>query len=171
MKGFIALSLVFLVSVQSATELTMAELIETISESKGVKTTQLKGKFAYYSSDETSGVYKSAFVGDRKFGVMNYISDSGADALDSLYVGDQKLTINKKYDPLSISVYSLKFKKCQYICLIGKSVSASGSGVQVTYYTLLELGKGKEIISSKSFESRFGIQHVHLDRGRVNLAL
>jgi hypothetical protein len=156
MKGLIVLSLLFLLGVQ-VEQMTMGKLIYKVSESKGIKVSLLEGEFNYYSSNEKTGVYKSAFVGDKKYGVINYISNAGAGTLDSLCVGGQKLAIDKKYDARSIKVFSLKFNKCQYICFMGKSVSASGSGVQVTYYTLVETNKSKEIIGSKSFESRFGI--------------
>jgi len=124
---------------------------ERISYSK------ILGEFCYITSNVEKGIYKSTFVSSDtsfiKHSPINYIS---CNSTDTLYVANNKVLMNNfEYDPLSIKIYSLFYNNTSYVCVIGKSSSASGSGVERTSYTLFK--KSNDLyIYLNSFESRFG---------------
>lgn len=118
---------------------------------------EVLGEFCYTTSSIEKGIYKSTFVSNDTsfiaFSPINYIS---CNSTDTLYVANSKVLMNNfEYDPLSIKVYSLFYNNISYVCIVGKSSSASGSGVERTFYTIFKKCNDLYIYLS-SFESRFG---------------
>ena len=132
--------------------LPIESLVSCLMTAKGMTVTKLNGHFAYYESNAERGIYKSVFAGNDEIKIR-HIHFSGG--IDSLVVNEDHIALPEKYDALSIKCYKLAFHGKNYLCLLGSSVSASGTGSQVIYYTLLEMSKSgvKDVVF---LDSRFG---------------
>ena len=112
------------------------------------------GNFQYYESNQELGIYKSVFVSESKYEIRYHHYSTGA---DTLFLGSEFFITPHKYDPLTFQVYKLEHSEASYLVLLSKSISASGSGNQVTYYSLVEMSKECKGVNLKSFSSRFGM--------------
>lgn len=89
---------------------------------------------------------------------INYISEEDNKA-DLFVFGIQKFRIQNKVDPLSLSTYLIFSNGKSYLCFIGKGQSASGSGLQSTYFNVFELDRSGKAVVHYEFNSRFGNIH------------
>ncbi len=78
---------------------------------------------------------------------------------DELMIDNQLFVLDNKIDPLSLSVYKLSVANKRYLCLIGKGQSASGTGVQISYFVVFGLDKLGKVKDCYRFSSRFGNIH------------
>ncbi len=147
------LLMVIMINILPTDTFKIDSLLKCLNVSQKVTCQIVKGKFEYIQSDAEQNIYTSIFKSDSLILFHTLYGDTNIK--DTLVIGDNIIAIDNKYDPLSIEVAYLNFKGEHYLCLLGKSVSASGSGVQVSFYTLLKM-KGKKVVQSYFFQSRFG---------------
>lgn len=101
---------------------------------------------------------------------INYFSQEGNHE-DLFVFGLQKFHLQNKVDPLSLSAYMIFRNSKKYLCFIGKGQSASGTGVQVSYFNIFELDRLGKAILHYEFNSRFGNIHSIVDynnNGSIN---
>lgn len=131
----------------------MEKLLNCLNDSQKITYQEKNGEFKYYQSNPEQGMYKSIYIsGSLK---MFYTVYGNTELKDTLEFKENVIAVNHKYDPLSIKIASISFYKDYYLLLVGKSLSASGSGTQLSYYTLLKM-KDNKVIETFFFESRFG---------------
>lgn len=147
------LLLIFVFSILPTDSFKITSLLSCLETSNKVIRSTIKGKFEYTKSNAEQDIYTSLFKSDSL--EILYTLHGDSNVKDTFAIGNNFIPIENKYDPLSIEVAKIYFNKELYICLLGKSISASGSGVQVAFYTLLKL-KGNKIVQTYSFQSRFG---------------
>lgn len=116
---------------------------------------EILGQFVYQERNADKGEYLATFISESLGQSVKYASYSG-DKNDILSLGNTRLALKAKIDPLSIRIYSLLFTESQYLIFVGKAQSASGSGVQVTYFNMIKLNEKGNAESHCEFESRFG---------------
>jgi hypothetical protein len=117
----------------------------------------IKGTFYYVKSDYKRNFFISEFISDldhsddlRKIAYYTY------GGVDTLVFNNLKIGLDFfEYDPTSIELYHFTFSDNKYICLLGKSSSASGSGLQQTFYCLFK-SEGTHYNVVKMFNTRFG---------------
>jgi hypothetical protein len=125
-----------------------------LSKNTRINYEEIPGQFVYVESDEKSGKYLARFIGEGKESI-NYISYSD-DRKDTVIWENSVVEIKSKLDPASVRIYYLGSDTKQYVVFIGKGQSASGSGMQMTFFILSELNEKKKIVAIYEFESRFG---------------
>ncbi len=123
--------------------------------SPSLKHRKVQGDFAYIEQDEVTGKYLAKFITKEALLSIEYTS-YGDSKKDVVTLGKQTFILQNKIDPYSIAVYWVYNYGKKYLCFIGKSQSASGSGVQVSYFMLFELENSGKISSFKEVTSRFG---------------
>lgn len=120
-----------------------------------IKHKKILGQFAYIESNEVTGKSFAKFITKEIAPSIDYLSYADSKK-DTVVLGKQTFSLQNKIDPSSLLVYWVYNQDRKYLCLIGKGQSASGSGVQVSYFTLFELGKSGKASSCQEFTSRFG---------------
>jgi hypothetical protein len=126
-----------------------------VAGQKSVEREELPGKFVYTGSMGKQGEYISIFVSKRNSPAIKYFGYSDERRADFFLLSSKKIRVSHKLDPASIKIYKIKSKGL-YTVFIGKSQSASGSGVQVTYFIVNRMDKRGQVLQSYEFESRFG---------------
>ncbi|MBX7151965.1 hypothetical protein K1X84_10020 [bacterium] len=121
-----------------------------------IKFEQIEGNFSYYESDYSKNMFKSVFVSNYP-SKLRYIS-CGSVVSDTLFFDNTPISIPKQmpFDPLAAKLYRFVFEGQEYFCMLSKASSASGSGMEVTFYTLIET-ENSHIENVTFFSSRFGI--------------
>jgi len=147
------LLLALVISICPADTFKITSLLSCLDTSHKVTNLTLKGKFEYTQSNTEQDVYTSAFNSDSL--VILYTLHGDPNVRDTFLINDNLIAIDNKYDPLSIEIAKINFEREHYICLLGKSVSASGTGVQISFYTFLKM-EGNKVVQTYSFQSRFG---------------
>lgn len=159
-KGFtlMLLSLLLVLSTSGfiqEKEISGDEVLFKLAKGRNVKYEIFDGEFFYPRKDENRGCYISEFRGEEKKYSIVHTAYSG-NKKDNIRFNDRSFTLNARIDPLSLVVYRLGLSDRRYLCLIGKGQSASGSGVQVSFFTILELDKSGKATNCYEFSSRFG---------------
>lgn len=133
-----------------------------LAKGQNVSCQKVDGEFTYPEDNESGGSYMAKFLGkERKYSIV-HTAYPGV-RKDNFRFNNQLFRLDAKMDPLSLVVYRLSLSNKRYLCLIGKGRSASGSGVQVSFFTILELDKSGRAISFYEFSSRFGNIHSIVD--------
>jgi len=122
---------------------------------QAVKHKEILGEFAYVETNKAIGKYLAKFVTKESVPTIGYVSYAD-DKKDAVIFGKQTFSLENKIDPFSLAVYWVYNYGRKYLCLIGKGQSASGSGVQVSYFMLFQLEKSGKATSCQEFVSRFG---------------
>lgn len=130
-------------------------LYVNLSKNGRINYVEISGQFVYVKSDEKSGKYLARFIGGEANRAVSYMSYSD-DRKDAIIWGDNTINIESKLAPTSIKIYRLLTDISQYVVFIGKGQSASGSGIQITFFILSKLNKKKAMTVPYEFESRFG---------------
>ncbi|MDY0907119.1 hypothetical protein [Pedobacter sp. CFBP9032] len=130
-------------------------IYSSFSLSHAVKHKKIVGQFAYVESNELTGKFLAKFITKEIVPSIDYVSYAGSKK-DAVVLGKQTFSLQNKIDPSSLVIHWVYNQDRKYLCLIGKGQSASGSGVQVSYFTLFELGKSAKASSCQEFTSRFG---------------
>ncbi|MBE9599471.1 hypothetical protein [Pedobacter sp. MC2016-24] len=120
-----------------------------------IKHKKIQGEFVSIETNEATGKYVSKLVSKESMPSLKYVSYA-EDKKDVFVFGKQTFNLKNKMDPSSLSAYWLYSYGRNYLCIIGKGQSASGSGVQVSYFALLELENSRKAKSCQEFVSRFG---------------
>lgn len=131
------------------------DIYSKLSKGMAPKYKQVKGQLVSVEAKESMDRYTYKFISKDIKQTINYISYPDGKK-DVLILDKQKFSIENKIDPLSVTLYEVFVKHKQYLCFIAKAQSASGSGVQVTYFTLVELDLSGKAILFYEFQSRFG---------------
>jgi hypothetical protein len=147
------LLLALVISICPADTFKITSLLSCLDTSHKVTNLTLKGKFDYTQSNTEQDVYTSIFNSDSL--VILYTLHGDPNVRDTFLINDNIIAIDNKYDPLSLEIAKISFEREHYICLLGKSVSASGTGVQISFYTLLKM-EGNKVVQTYFFQSRFG---------------
>ena len=116
------------------------------------------GEYVFYFSDYENKIFKSVFPEENFHISLKYHHYGDFKINDTLFMGDVKVESKIKFDPLSIHVHELFFEKETYICMIGKSIAASGTGNELSYFALF---KHDDFVVKENyfFESRFADAH------------
>jgi hypothetical protein len=130
-------------------------LYAKLSKNKYVNKHEIKGDFAYVTSDSLKHRYVANFFSAKRNYAIKYFSNSAEDK-DQLKYNKIAIELRRKWDPLTMRVCHFKWKRKNFIYFLGKARSASGAGVQLTYYCLIELTSGNRVLNYSEFESRFG---------------
>lgn len=131
------------------------DAIYSYFDNSNLKHKKVQGGFAYIEQDEVIGKYLAKFITKETIPSIEYIS-IGDNKKDVVILGKQTFILQNKIDPHSIVIYRVYNYDKKYLCFIGKSQSASGSGVQVSYFLLFELENSGKISSFKEVTTRFG---------------
>jgi len=136
--------------------ITIEEVIAKLDNSGVVKPEKIEGDFAYYNSQDN--IYKSVFVTDNEKLEIRYHHYGNENILDTLFVSNDFFALPKfeKQDPLTIEVHEFMFQDKSYLVLTSRAISASGSGVNLRYFTVFE-HKGLKVRNVYFFNSRFGV--------------
>ena len=138
------------------------EIYLKLAKGRNISYQKIDGEFIYPENTGSGGSSIAKFLGkERKYSIV-HTAYPGI-RKDNLSFNGQLVTIDAKIDPLSLVVYKLSSRSKRYLCLIGKGRSASGSGVQVSFFTILELGKLERVTNCYEFSSRFGNIHSIID--------
>jgi len=130
-------------------------LIDSLSD-KRIIIKELKGEFNFYKSDYESNIFKSEFLFEnKKDETFLKILYSSIGSEDLITINKNSYKLKTPYDVTSCKIYNLNYKGREMLCLLGKSASASGSGVQLTFYTLFYKVRGTYALESE-FSTRFG---------------
>lgn len=112
------------------------------------------GRFEYYETNRTLGIYKSVYVPTYDDGQMlRYIQRSSTQ--DSLEINGFHIPLGfgRKLDPLSILVFEVSDSANEWLLITGKSTSSSGSGSKRTFYLLVDR---LQLTKNYKFDSFFG---------------
>lgn len=126
-----------------------------LSGNRNLPFKEIQGQFVYEEKNAEKGKYLARFVSESIEQPLKYASYSDYKK-DVLSLGGSDIYLKAKIDPLSIKIYKLFFKEKQYLIFFGKAQSASGSGVQVTFFNVIKLNEKGKIENHYEFESRFG---------------
>ncbi len=129
-----------------------------LSGNRNLPFNAIQGQFVYEEKNVDKGEHLARFISESIEQTIKHTSYSD-NKKDVLSLGSTDINLKAKIDPLSIKIYSLLFKEKQYLIFVGKSQSASGSGVQVTYFNIIRLNAKKKVENQYEFESRFGDVH------------
>jgi len=135
--------------------LTMIEIMRCINMGRRPIAIRQKGEFLNLISRPNEGRFISYFHGKTPYKIK-YFKFADWRKSDTLIINGINIALIQKLDPTTIQVYSLRFNDRQYLCLLGNSESASGSGTQLTFYIFLQI-KRERFDKPIFFESRFGI--------------
>jgi len=136
--------------------ITIEEVIANLDNSGVVAIKKIEGSFAYYYSQDN--IYKSIFDSDNKELEIKYHHHGNENVLDTIFISNDFFILPKfeKQDPLTIEVYEFAFQDKNYLVLTSRAISASGSGVSLTYFTLFE-HENLSVRNVDFFNSRFGV--------------
>jgi hypothetical protein len=134
---------------------TIDDIYVNMSINKDLIYRKIKGQFTNIETIKSSGKYVANFILKEIKPPINYITYP-EDKKDKVVFGNQVFNIVNKLDPSSLIVYWVFKNDEKYLCFIGKAQSASGSGVQVSYFTLLQLNNVGRAVHCNEFQSRFG---------------
>lgn len=127
-----------------------------LSNGSDIQSIEWQGKFEYTHSDQVTNKYIAQFISDSIKESVTYESN-GETKQDIIEFNKNKILLKSKFDPLSMKIYWIDRKVGKNIVFIGQAQSASGTGVQMTYFVLLEFDRNKKnVVNSYEFESRFG---------------
>lgn len=126
-----------------------------LSKGKRIQYKELPGQFVYLRSDTVKGEYEARFISNSVVESINYVSYAGTKK-DKIILDDFTYLLDNTLDPLSIKIYEITKIDKKYWVFLGNAESASGTGIQVTYFVMMELSKNKKVARCKEFESRFG---------------
>lgn len=135
-------------------ELNIDEIYIELAKGRHISYKKVDGEFIYPENNENKGSYTAEFFGKEKRYSIVYNGYS-SDRKDNIKFNNQLFTLNDKIDPFSLVIYKFGLNN-KYLCLIGKGQSASGSGMQVSYFIVFELDKLGIIKKCYKFSSRFG---------------
>jgi hypothetical protein len=153
----IVISLIFQFNL-SAQKILIDNLIDSLSD-KRIILNELKGEFNFYKSDYKLNIFKSEILfSDKKSNGLLNIYYSTVDSKDVLIINKKSYKLKNPYDVKSCKLYNLNYKDKEMLCLVGKSPSASGSGVQLTFYTLFSKENNMYRLENE-FSTRFGNIH------------
>lgn len=130
-------------------------IYSNLSLGNNINYQEVSGAFTYLENDAKTGKYLARFSSKGIKETINYVSYAD-DKKDAIVLDNTTLNLEAKVDPTSIKVYRFLFNNKKYLIFIGKAQSASGSGMQVTYFILTELNQRGKAINHYEFESRFG---------------
>lgn len=176
MKGgfmLIMLSLLFVFNTSGFIQekgISIDEIYLKLAKGRNVSYQKVDGEFFYPENNESGGSFIAKFFGKEKKYSIVHTAYPGV-RKDNIRFNNQLFTLDAKIDPLSLVVYRLSLSNKRYLCLIGKGRSASGSGVQVSFFTILELDKLGRAMNCYKFSSRFGNIHSIVDycnNGSIN---
>jgi len=132
--------------------------ISSLSD-KRVVISELKGEFIFYKSDYKLNIFKSEFVFLKKENnKMLKIFYSSSNSKEELIINKKSYFLKNAYDVKSSNIYKLNYKGKEMLCLLGKSTSASGSGVQLTFFSLFSKIDDSYKLENE-FSTRFGNIH------------
>lgn len=176
MKGgfmLIVLSLLFVLNTSGFVQergKNIDDIYLKLAKGRNVGYQKVEGEFIYPENNESGGSYIAKFAGKvRKYSIV-HTAYPGV-RKDNFMFNNQLFTLDAKMDPLSLVVYKLSLSNKRYLCLIGKGRSASGSGVQISFFTIFELDKLGRATNCYEFSSRFGNIHSIVDysnNGSIN---
>lgn len=126
-----------------------------LSGGRNINYKKITGQFTYLEGDTSTGRYLTIFGSKEINETIKYIS-YGDNRKDTIIFDNAVFGIEAKVDPSSIEVYTFLVRDKKNLVFIGKAQSASGSGVQITYFILMALNKKGEAIDHYEFNSRFG---------------
>ncbi len=132
-------------------------LYAKIAARKPINKEEILGRFEYVSTHVRQGEYIASFSSVSEAApIIKYFSYSDDRHADFFLWNSQKIQVKHKFDLTLIRIYKIKSKGGSYTVFVAKSQSASGSGVQVTYFIINKLTKDGKIYRSYELESRFG---------------
>lgn len=138
------------------------DVYASLSKAKALTNREIQCELLLFETDKGVNKYVAKIASKEAFQSINYISQ--ADNKEDLFVfGLQKFHLQNKVDPLSLLTYLIFRNNKRYLCFIGKGQSASGSGVQVSFFNVFELDKLGKAICHYEFNSRFGNIHSIID--------
>lgn len=155
------LSLLFVFNTSSSIKqegISINEIYLKLAKKSNVNYQKVDGEFIYPENNEKGGSYIARFFTKQKAYTIVHTAYPGV-RKDVFRFNSQLFELDAKIDPLSLVVYRLTLGNKRYLCLIGKGRSASGSGVQVSYFNVFELDKLGKAIFHYEFSSRFGNIH------------
>ena len=126
-----------------------------LSNGRRLNYQEAPGQFIYLESNANTDRYLARFTTREIMQQVDYTSYSD-DRKDTIALGSSTINLGIKVDPLSIKVYRFLFNGKKQLVFIGKAQSASGSGMQITYFVLTELNEKGKVVQYYEFESRFG---------------
>ncbi|WP_316839151.1 hypothetical protein [Pedobacter gandavensis] len=141
-----------------------------LAKGRNISHQKIEGEFIYPENNEGGAGYIAKFIGKERQYSLVHTAYPGI-RKDNFRINNQFFTLDAKMDPLSLVVYRLSLSNKRYLCLIGKGQSASGSGVQLSFFTVLELDKLGRATNYYQFSSRFGNIHNIVDynnNGSIN---
>lgn len=124
-------------------------------EDKKLVVDEIVGEMIFISSDYENNIFKSKYILTNIDHSINSIVFIKSSTQNLLLLNKQSFSLENDYDVTTCKFYSVKCRDDEFICLLGKSSSASGSGMQITLYSIFQKqNKGYRII--KEFYTRFG---------------
>jgi hypothetical protein len=123
-----------------------------------LKNHKIKGEFIFL--EENKKQHEQVYDFSSKESIppvrVRYFVHYDDDTKDAIAIGNQMLSTQYKLDVTTINLYWIFQNGKKYLCFIGQARSASGSGVQVSFFNLVELKKSKKVGKHYEFSSRFG---------------
>jgi hypothetical protein len=142
------------------------EVYISLLKSKGLTNKKIQCELLLFETNRSVNKYVVKIKTKEVFQSINYISEED-DKADLFVFGIQKFQLQNKVDPLSLSTYLIFSNGKSYLCFIGKGQSASGSGLQVTYFNVFELDRSGKAVVHYEFNSRFGNIHSIIDYNNI----
>ncbi|MBO9572432.1 MAG: hypothetical protein J7497_09520 [Chitinophagaceae bacterium] len=99
---------------------------------------ELKGSFAYIKADTAIDEHVAGFISDSIHESVLYNSFGGTKN-DEIVFKDRKFLVRNRLAPLSIKLYSGSKNEKNWLVFVGQGQSASGTGVQMSFFNLLEM--------------------------------
>ncbi len=116
-----------------------------------VVTEMVNSRFVYDDTNTTSGSYIAVLTPAIDGYYLKY--SKATNESDTLFINHNQIKLGNNFDPLSIKIYSVTSGGKSYLAFLGKGESASGSGLQRTFYLLFDKSDMQKYFE---FESRFG---------------
>jgi hypothetical protein len=138
------------------------DVYATLSKSGALKNREIHCELLLFETDKGVNKYVAKIASTEVLQSIIYISQAD-NKVDLFIIGPQKFYIQNKIDPLSLLTYLILRNNKRYLCFIGKGQSASGTGVQVSFFNVFELDKLGKATSHFEFNSRFGNIHNIID--------
>jgi hypothetical protein len=130
-------------------------IYNSLANRRSIYHEQVPGEFIYQEPDSVNRIYTAKFNSSLTKTSIFYKSFSG-ERKDAMVIDNKIINLQKKLDPLSIVPYKLRVGATRFFAFLGKARSASGSGVQLTFFILVKLNNEGKSTNFYEFESRFG---------------
>ncbi len=155
MKKLFFSCFLLILSINLASQIVHIDSVLHCLEDKNLAIDEILGEMVFISSDYENNIFESKYILANNNKGIDSICFIKSSTQNLLSLNKQVFSLENDYDVTTCRFYSVKSKDDEFICLLGKSSSASGSGLQITFYSIFQKQK-KRYKKIKEFYSRFG---------------